>query len=485
MKVLKQFTNAEMAELKQKGIDLGMYYIVPPQKAHFYEPQNLVLQIANPLIHIKDFWLSNRTIAKDLISCGGVLDGTDLKLIPTINGIREFSLGFSQKFVRTTWPWFRENLGIRTQEMLELKWFESNIGKKDYISHGTLLRSDVVIPTNAQPMSCDNNLLPLGIADLVAYGDMLNSPIAGQEYLKELACLPGIGGIVTQRSHPAYLGHKLIASSVYKSFGKPIFVFPANVFTYRRTVNHRKLRQFYSAADPSMLQYIPNKDFVPDFVVRHIREPMDFHTKTFVVADYGQFMLESHLLTGLAFVPGMNRVLQQLNIQADLTAIRETHVPSIVAKRVGDKLYLAKSCVFDRNSYGFEVNWVEAFEGLYLMNALLEGNDLKQKTNWFVKAAASSGKKGVRFSEKAIPGERLIRSIIKESKSIIPENEAFTLQPKVDSVIETGSGPTRAKLEIFLTGENLRLCGLSVMTAPMEKLAVHGASDSKVWMVDI
>lgn len=480
MKRVKVFSKSKFNALKQRSMIEGVQYLISPEKLALYSNGNRIFTQASEVLHDECFRLPNDLVAVDNIGCSGIFSLGKTSVEPMIEGIQALFWQIAVPLAQLSAQWFLQNLSPHTFTRLEVEDFIRN-PRAQYVSTGTLMRTDAVVSSSGQVLSCDNNLIPLGTSDLLVYSNLLGF---GQNlgYLWELSALQGIGGIVTQTAHPAWMGHFYIAKQVMEQTCSPFFVLPTQVFDQYGAVNANALRQFYLQLDPAALEFLPKKDFVPNFVVRFMREKLNFNQRTHVVNPYGQYFLESHLLSALLFVPGIDEILEEYGIADCAETVRAAHVLCLVAKWFGSDLYIAASVY--SNSQGIEVEWVPAQDAANMFSQTLDYLNLPQKSNWFVKGAASSGKKSVRFTAKQSPQAGLYNKIVSEAQKISPQGEAFVLQPRIDSTVSTSLTTTeRAKLEIFLAGPQLELVGKSLLTSPMDRLAVHGASDTKMWLV--
>ncbi|MEK9206865.1 MAG: hypothetical protein AAB922_00130, partial [Patescibacteria group bacterium] len=102
---------------------------------------------------------------------------------------------------------------------------------------------------------------------------------------------------------------------------------------------------------------------------------------------------------------------------------------------------------------------------------------------WYIKSPATSGKKGVRFTNDGNIGKApaLVEKLLKND----PVEGIFIIQPKIRSTHLVDDRERRLKINLFLTGEDLEFTGADCMLAPINQRAAHGGSETVTCLIKV
>ncbi len=227
---------------------------------------------------------------------------------------------------------------------------------RDMIVPESLARIDV-LSHNGRPWICDPNFMPLGMAYHAHYARQFGDK-QHDVYINRLAAGHGVKGIISTLQYGNVSSHSYLARLV-RARGGNFHLFPLEIWDSARA---------YSA------------------IIRHVREPIDLSRVMRVINPYGVSIYESFVWVAMAQMLGVRTV-------------QEVFAPTILCRISDNKNVCVAVGV---NDSGTDVVWKKMSDAKPLLTQALQtvGQLGAGKKRWVIKAAHSSGAKGVTLTGK-------------------------------------------------------------------------------------
>ncbi len=473
-----RFNDFESTEVTQQLFNRGIRYLIDPSKGNYYQD---VPSFPNmPRVYTPNFVGYDGRVRATTMPLSGIVEYDPLL-------IDEFSLGlqmylkFAHAFVNTdaTRNLLLANLSRPTAEKIELY-----LQERIELKKGTVTRIDAV-PVGRRLASVDTNYLPLGLANQLVAQSVVNGCLTHGAWihLSDLAELGNHSGIVTQLTYPGWMAHAVIADMVSK-FGVDFYVIPYELLEGDGSVDGKKLQLFYEqlySVLPISTRKIPDKKFTPPGIVRCCREKLTQSPTTQVVNPFGQYSLDSHILTTMPFVPGIDEFMKNVGFVGNFDVVRASHMPGTVARHTEGLVEIAVGIEYSAGETKFIWSSGNQAVSLLLQIQQLAGIDPEAKNTWYVKNAGSTGKKGIMSIGKS-QSAGLLEKASGKVASMFPDGEIFTLQPHVHFKVSTEPEVRRGKFEAYFTGPDMYPIGSFLMTTQLNSLFVHGGSSTDLYL---
>ena len=500
-------TAENLITIKEGAYGSGLFYVVPPHKLHLHEGRKtrslpVTPELENVFGEFKDPATGNVTLDVEDVH-HEVLAGADLGLTtPHVNKIRagirnHFKLARQFAQSHQGLVWLTENLSQSDYRRLELNQLRSSkLETRSPIDEGTLVRVDILKRQDGELVSCDPNLLPLGMAHNYTFATEVeretgNRILQSNRYVQEIARLadnhPGLAGYLTSLAYGNWSSHMRMAQAITETTGKSFHIIPTYCFTPEGLVDTDQLRDFYKAMGLNQIIPISHTGLIaPSCIVRYAREATHFDTQTKVINYPGTRITESQIWGALAVLPGIEAWMQWNKIHANLNLIADITVPSILARMGSNGLEVAKSVLPNFIYDGLHLKWGLASENIPMFEAAMTSICSQEKNGeraWYIKSPATSGKKGVRFTNDGNIGKApaLVEKLLKND----PVEGIFIIQPKIRSTHLVDDRERRLKINLFLTGEDLEFTGADCMLAPINQRATHGGSETVTCLIKV
>lgn len=494
-------------QMRQNLLDEGLQFLVSATKAEAYQdrPTKRTVVSEAQRRYLNGFVDEKGEVIGDVIDTSyETLAGEDIGISgETIEKSRLAQLQWIQiayNFLTTEQGQavFSQFLTETDKQKLELPEFladrrplTTNQGGFGYMNPGVLVRIDELLSEDGRILACDPNLIPLGFAFARGYCDQarrlgvrgLNNMDGYPSRLGGMTLNNGnrLSGIVTTLNYPNWPSHAYTAAVVRELTGAPFYVIPLEAVNHGTgRIDSDQVADFYQTLGLKGAGTVKREgEVVPSVVVRYARESGRVSPDTYAVNNPGFRVLESQLWNGLATLDGFEALYQRVTGQTySQTLHRETNIPSLIGRVNGQGIDIATSINLDG-----QVNWKNINEALHLLQALQESiqtTDKPSEWTWFVKTFSTSGKKGVRFTTGG-KLDKAERNILKPAQVLAPDG-TFLIQPKIRSTVML-EDENRLKIDLFLSGEDLDLCGVDAMTTPIHQRSSHGGSSTRMVMV--
>ncbi len=386
------------------------------------------------------------------------------------------------------------NLSTKDKDFLEISQYNPN---GVYLTPASIVRADLLLNNGSRVFSCDPNLVPLGYAISARLSENIQKetglPVGPtNDYMQGIAEMAQqypnkINGIVTTLNYPNWSSHQALAEIVREKTGANFYVIPIDCVKEDGTLDINALNKFNIAFD---IPQINSNDFsnVPGFLIRHVREKLNYHQQTKVVGGPGIRMIETQLWGGLLALPGFENIANKQGVSnIEIQKALAVNVPTLIARVQAGELQFANAITEEDSGLNF--NWItvdskqnlEMFLGpLYTINCQEKPSEL----SWFIKTLSTSGKKGVKFTNDGRIDQTPANILKIVSKMQLEDGGIFLIQPKVRSVIKnTDNTEIRTKVDLFLSIHTGKTVLIEYMATPIEQRSAHGSAATKLGLV--
>ena len=492
----------ELAQKIQEALlEAGLFYVVPPHKYELHKDRrtktllldSTLVEIFKPLIEpgSNQAMLDIEDLSRQVISGSDV--GLNIKSAEEIRRgtLAHFSLSSQFSRSQSGRIWLEENLDAGDQARLEL---DPHLTPQNPIGKGSLVRVDILKQQNGEIVSCDPNIMPLGMAHNYGFSSVLRSEtgldaVQSEIYLEHLRDLArenfGITGILTGLHYPNWSSHMYIAKAVTTRHGLPFFIIPTDCLE-EGLINVPNLKAFYKALNLPGISALPGHDrVVPACLIRYAREASHFHPQTRVINPPGVRITESQIWGALASISGFSDCLSEMGIEVSLSSLLKATTPSLLCRLNSHGLEMAVECKVTPAGR-FETVWEKAEENLSLFQAAMDQIHSQEKQSeraWYVKSPATTGKKGVRYTNDGSVSKA--PSLISKAAKDKASGKIFIVQPKIRSTHLQDGVEKRLKTNLFLSGEHLDFAGADCMLTPISQRAAHGGSETETCLIKV
>ncbi len=426
LNILNVRNEGELVQAVMEAIDAGLYYAVPEKFRKYYE--------GSPYAREVDGLLRVSMPCRGAVQVGFAQDDVREALVEYIGFVHKFAPSkLGQKIA--------QYIPIEMCQILELD-NETVSDIAQFITPQTLLRADV-LDCDGRPWICDPNFQPLGMAYHAHYAGQFGGH-QHSAYIDKLAKLKGKNGIISTLSYGNWTSHEYLAHLVREADGD-FHLFPLEDWDAQRQINT---------------------------LIRYVREPFDTSQVAQIVNRRGLRIYESFVWVAIAQLLHAQKI-------GEYEKIANVFVPSVMCRIDSGDVEVAISV----NDNGTDVIWRNFTDAKPMLEKALEtvGQNTPGQKRWIIKAAQSTGSKGVQMTIKTGFHESM-SGLEKDLRKKCAGMELFILSPFIPSLVNIGGAKHRTKWDMFFVGDDLIPAGTHVFVTAGSQQLVHGGSGTSMWI---
>jgi hypothetical protein len=263
---------------------------------------------------------------------------------------------------------------------------------------------------------------------------------------------------------------------VSKIAKKPFYVIPYDCLDSQGIIDRESLAVFLKDVGlDNHASTVLSQSSVPAALIRCAREVHSFHSSTQVINPPGQYSFDNKIWSGLAALPGFQRFLEQRGISCDTESIVKAFVPTIVAKKVGNKILIAHAIdLTKQDELTLIFHPIEAsVDLLNRTQAIVNSATPSASRKWVIKLPSTSGSHGVAFTASSTMST-LEKNVTQTVETMgIPDKSLFALQPALNSCLTVDGAKRCVKLHLHYIGKDFHFAGIDFLSTPFRDKIVH------------